>query len=112
MLISKDQFLHFANRFRNCYIEQDALHNALRPFMDSPVITYGQKAIDGLEELLVVVSECEDEDDIFGWWVRECDEDSCIINVRNTVTGDETEYDVLTAEGLYNYLYDMYHKGD
>jgi hypothetical protein len=68
-----------------------------------------QKAIDGIEELLVVVCECNDEDDIFSWWVHECDEDNCILTVQNTITGDKTEYNVLTAEGLYTYLYDMYH---
>lgn len=110
MLISKDQFLHFANRYRNCCVEQEALHSALRPFIESPVITYGQKAIDGLEELLVLVSECEDEDGIFSWWVSE-DVDK-IINVQHVSSGDTVEYDVATVEGLYNYLYDMYHNED
>ena len=107
MLISKDQFLHFANRYRNCCVEQEALHNALRPFIDSPVITYGQKAIDGLEETLVYMSECEDEDGIFWWWANEDVEKR--ITVERQPGGDRVEYNVETAEGLYNYLYDMYH---
>lgn len=110
MLISKDQFLHFVNRYRNCYIEQNALHEALRPFIERPIITYGQKAIDGLEEMLVCVSECEEEDGIFWWWVHE-DVDKLIV-VKDAVTGDEEEFDVESAEGLYNYLYYMYHHGD
>ena len=107
MLISKDQFLHFANRYRNFCVEQDALHSALSPFIESPVITYGQKALDGLQEMLVCLSECEEEDDIFWWWVHE-DVDK-VITVKDPETGDEEEFDVSTAEGLYEYLFYMYH---
>lgn len=110
MLISKDQFLHFANRYRNCCVEQEALQAALRPFIESPVITYGQKAIDGLEELLVCVSECDAEDSIFWWWVHEDVEKR--ITVEHSSSGDQTIYFVDTAEGLYDYLYDMYHHDD
>ena len=109
MLISKDQFLHFVNRLAKCHAEQEAFHNDLRKYFDSPVCNYMQKAIDGLEELLVVVSECEEEDDIFSWWVYECNKDNCILTVQHTDTGEKIEYNVLTAEGLYAYLYDMYH---
>lgn len=112
MLISKDQFLHFANRLARCHVEQEAFHNDLRKYFDSPVCNYLQSAIDGLEELLVVVSECDEEDDIFSWWINECDKDNCILTVQDTRTGNKTEYNVLTAEGLYNYLYDMYHHDD
>ncbi len=112
MLISKDQFYHFVNRLKHCYEEQDKFHTALRPFFDYLVCNYMQQAINGLEELLVAVCECEEEDDIFRWWIEECDEDSCVITVRNTVTGDETDYNVQSVEGLYNYLYDLYHKAD
>lgn len=112
MLISKDQFLHFTNRLTNCYKEQDKFHDALRPFFESPVCDYMQQAIDGLEELLTVVCECEDEDDIFSWWIHECNKDNCILTVQDTKTGNKTEHNVLTAEGLYNYLYDMYHHDD
>ena len=110
MLISKDQFLHFANRYRNCCVEQEALQSALRPFIESPIIIYGQKAIDGLQEMLVCMSECENEDDIFWWWVNE-DVDKVII-VEKQPSGVQVTYNVATAEGLYNYLYDMYHTGD
>lgn len=112
MLISKDQFCHFVNRLKHCYEEQDKFHDAIKPFFDSPICNYMQQAIDGLDELLVVVSECEDEDDIFRWWIHECNEDNHILIVIDTSSGDETEYDVLTAEGLYTYLYDMYHTND
>mgnify|MGYP003291087948 CR=1 FL=1 len=112
MLITKDQFLHFTNRLAKCYAEQEAFHTDMRKYFDSPVFNYLQSAINGLEELLVVVAECDDEDDIFSWWINECDKDNCILTVQDTTTGDNTEYNVLTAEGLYNYLYDMYHHND
>ena len=112
MLISKDQFLHFTHRLAHCYRERNQFHTDLRRYFESPVCIYLDQAINGLEELLTVVCECEDEDDIFRWWIEECDKDSCIITVENTSDGNKTEYDVLHAEGLYNYLYDMYHHGD
>jgi hypothetical protein len=71
-----------------------------------------QQAIDGLDELLVVVSECDDEDDIFRWWIHECNDYNCILTVQDTATGEKTDYDVKSTEGLYNYLYDMYHHED
>ena len=110
MLISKDQFLHFVNRYRNCCVEQEALQATIRPFIERPIVTYGQKAIDGLEEMLVCVSECDDEDGIFWWWVHE-DVDK-LITVKDASTGDEEVFDVESAEGLYNYLYYMYHHSD
>jgi hypothetical protein len=71
-----------------------------------------QRAVDGLEDLLTVVCECEDEDGIFSWWVEDQPNDNKLITVRDTTSGDETVYDVESAEGLYNYLYDMYHHDD
>lgn len=112
MLISKDQFCHFVNRLKHCYEEQDKFNEALGPYFERPIVTYGQKAIDGLEELLITVCECENEDDIFVWWIHECDEDNCILTIEDTSTGIKTEHNVLTVEGLYNYLYDMYHHDD
>ena len=38
--------------------------------------------------------------------------DNKLITVRDTTTGNETVYDVESTEGLYNYLYDMYHHDD
>ena len=108
MLIDKDKFIYFANRYRNCYVERDALCSALKPFIENPIITYGKKALDSLEEFLVCVSECEDDDGIFWWWVNE-DVDK-VITIRDPETGDEDEFDVGSAEGLYWYLYYMYHK--
>ena len=52
-------------------------------------------------------SECEDEDDIFWWWVNE-DVDK-VITVEDSKTGDVEVFDVESAEGLYSYLYYMYH---
>lgn len=112
MLISKDQFCHFVNRLVHCHEEQEQFHEDMRKYFDHPICTYLDKAIEGLKELLTVVCECEDEDDIFTWWLNEVDTDNRIINVQNTTTGDVTEYDVLSVEGLYNYLYDMYHHDD
>lgn len=109
MLINRDQFLHFANRYKHCREEQEKFQVALRPFFDSPVCRYLQKAIDGLEDLLVVVSECQDEDGIFWWWADA--QENKIIEVRDT-EGITKLYDVETAEGLYNYLYDLYHHDD
>ena len=112
MLISKDQFCHFVNRLVHCHEEQEQFHEDMRKYFDHPICTYLDKAIEGLKELLTVVCECEEEDDIFTWWLNEVDIDNRIINVQNTKTGDVTEYDVLSVEGLYNYLYDMYHHDD
>ncbi len=110
MLISKIQFLHFANRYKHCVEEQHKFHDAIRPYFDFPVCNYLQQAINGLEELLTVVCECEDEDGVFGWWAENHPNEPKAITVRDTKTGVETIYDVEAPEGLYNYLYDMYHK--
>ena len=112
MLISKDQFLHFANRYKHCVEEQRKFHEAIRPYFDFPVCNYLQQAISGLEELLTVVCECEDEEGIFAWWVENHPNEPKTITVRDTKTGDDTIYDVESVEGLYSYLYDMYHHGD
>ena len=112
MLITKEQFCHSVNEYAICRKEQEMFQNALRPYFESPVCTYLDSAIEALRKLLVVVAECEDEDDIFGWWYDEVNVDNRYITVQDTKTGDNTEYDVLTVEGLYNYLYDMYHHDD
>ncbi len=112
MLITKDQFLHFANRYKHCVEEQKKFHDAIRPYFDFPVCNYLQQAIDGLEDLLTVVSGCEDEDGIFSWWVENHPNDAKVITVRDVNTGDDTVFDVETVEGLYNYLYYMYHHDD
>lgn len=105
MLITKDQFLHFVNRYKHCRDEQEALQSALRPFMESLVVTYLDKAIEAMEEMLVVLCECEEEDDIFFWWYDIGDK----IIFAEKPGGYKVEYDCTTAEGLYAYLYDMYH---
>ena len=112
MLISKLQFLHFANRYKHCVEEQRRFHDAIRPYFDFPVCNYLQQAIDGLEDLLVVVSECDDEDGIFGWWAENHPNNDKCITVKGSKSGSETVYDVESTEGLYNYLYDMYHHDD
>ena len=112
MLISEIQFMHFVNRYKHCVEEQKKFHDAIRPYFDFPVCNYLQQAIDGLEELLTVVCECEEEYGIFGWWVENHPNEPKTITVRDTKTGDEEVFDIESAEGLYNYLYYMYHKED
>lgn len=106
MLVSKDQFLHFANRYKHICEEQDAFHEALRPYFDAPVCNYLQNAVDGYVELLVTIAECEEEDDIFYWWAHENADK--VINVQEVSTGEQRSFNVETAEGLYEYLYYMY----
>lgn len=110
MLISKEQFIYFANKFKQAHEEQKKFHGAIRPFFDFPVCTYRDDLANAYESLLVAVCECYDEDGIFGWWVENHPNNSKLITVRDTTTGDEDVYDVEPVEGLYNYLYDMYHK--
>lgn len=112
MLISKVRFIYYANKFKDALEEQKKFHDALRPFFDFPVCNYRDDLVNAYESLLVAVSECEDEDGIFSWWAENHPNDSKLITVRDTTTGDETVYDVEPTEGLYNYLYDLYHKGD
>lgn len=109
MLVSKDQFIHFVNRYKHICEEQDAFHKALQPFFERPVCNYMQKAVDAFVELLTLVAECEDEDDIFYWWLHE--DVTKQITVQNPCTGDVEVFDVEKPEGLYDYLYYMYHKG-
>jgi hypothetical protein len=108
MLITKDQFCHFVNRYKHCLEEQDEFITAMQPWFGSPVFRYMQQAVDGLEELLVIVSKCEEDDEIFYWWATDSSEKK--ITVEHQPGGDIEVYDVETAVGLYEYLYDMYHK--
>ena len=107
MLISKEAFIDYVNAYKNAFEEQARFQEALRPFFDSPVCTYLDSFISSYEKLLVEVSECQDEDAIFSWWALE---NPTPITVKYLYSGEEITYDVSTAEGLYNYLYDMYHK--
>lgn len=108
MLITKDQFCHFVNRYKHCLEEQDKFTKALMPWFGDSIVKYMQQAIDGLEELLVVVSECDEEDEIFSWWATDPSDKK--ITVEHQSGGDQDVYDVESAAGLYDYLYDMYHK--
>lgn len=107
MLISKEAFINYVNAYKNAFEEQAKFQEALRPFFSSPVCTYLDSLIDAYERLLVEVSECQDEDAIFNWWALENPKD---IIVKQLTSEEETTYDVSTADGLYDYLYDMYHK--
>lgn len=112
MLISKARFIYYVQKFKEAYEEQRRFHDALRPYFDFPNCTYRDDLFGAYESMLVAISECEDEDGIFSWWVENHPNDSKLITVRDTSTGDETVYDVESIEGLYDYLYDMYHHED
>lgn len=104
MLISKERFIHYVNKYKEAWEEQKRLHKALEPFFDFPVCTYRDNLINAYEELLVEVSECgEYEDGIFSWWYFESPNDNKIITVKEK-DGTTIDYNVTTAEGLYNYL--------
>ena len=109
MLISKPRFLYYVEKYRQDYEEQRQFHDALRPYFDFPVCNYRDNLCDAYESLLVAVSECEEEDGIFRWWVENHPNDSKLITVEHQPGGDRTVYNVESAEGLYDYLYDMYH---
>lgn len=109
MLISKEQFVTALNAFKEEFEQLEKLEEALKPFFDNrlPCITAGNGLRDAFNDLLVAVAECENEDDIFFWWLF----DSCdkVLTVDLQPEGNQETYDVSTAEGLYDYLYDMYH---
>ena len=50
----------------------------------------------------------DEEDEIFSWWATDPSDKK--ITVEHQPGGDVEVYDVETAAGLYEYLYDMYHK--
>ena len=110
MLVSKARFIYFVQKFKEAHEEQLRFHDALRPFFDFPVCTYRDELFLAYESMLTAISECEDEDGIFSQWVENHPNESKIITVRNTATGDEEVFDVESIEGLYAYLYYMYHK--
>jgi hypothetical protein len=114
MRISKEKFSYFVNKYKAAMEEMDHFHEALRPYFDSPVCRYQSELLAAYEELLVEISECADEDAIFSWWVNEPQQDqsNSVITVQNTKSGEIAEYNVHTTEGLYNYLFDMYHNTD
>ena len=111
MLISKEQFINSLNALKRAYEEHDNIEEALKPFFDNrrPILTAGEGCREALNELLVVCSECHEEDDIFSWWLF----DSCKKEIiLDSGTDKERVYNVETPEGLYGYLYDMYHHDD
>lgn len=111
MLISKEKFINYLNKYKEAWEEQERFHRALTPFFDFPVCKYRNNLMDAYEGLLVEVSECgEYEDGIFSWWLLESPNDNKIISVKEK-DGTTTEFDVATPEGLYNYLITCYGKG-
>ena len=107
MLISKEKFINYLNKYKEAWEEQERFHDALRPFFDFPVCTYRDNLMTAYEELLVEVSECQEEDDIFSWWLYESPDDDNVITVT-AKDGTVSEYNVTTPEGLYNYLITYY----
>ncbi len=109
MLISKEKFINYLNRYKEAWEEQERFQDALRPFFDFPVCTYQENLMDAYAQLLVEVCECQEEDDIFGWWLFESPKDCKIISIKGK-DGATVEYDVATPEGLYDYLATYYSK--
>ena len=112
MLVGKEKFLHYLSAYKAAYEEQRKFHDAIRPYFDFPVFNYLSGLQTAYEELLTEISECSDEDGIFWWWLTDSPNDDKIIRVEHQPGGQRVEYNVATAEGLYNYLYDMYHHDD
>lgn len=108
MLITKESFITYLNEYKRAFEEQKKFQEALRPFFDFPVCTYLDSLFRAYEELLVEVSECADEDGIFNWWLTESPNDNKVITIKSN-DGIKKSYDVTSTEGLYTYLYDMYH---
>ncbi len=109
MLVSKEKFINYLNSFKEAYEEQERFHAALRPFFDFPACKYRDNLMTAYEELLVDISECHDEDGIFGWWLYESGPDDKIITIKEK-DGSTTKYNVSTPEGLYEYLVTYYGK--
>lgn len=112
MLISKAQFIYYVEKYKKAHEKQEQLHNAIQPFFDFPIYKYRDDLVAAYESMLVTVSECEEEDNIFSWWLSESSADNKIITVEHQPAGYIVEYNVETAAGLYDYLYDMYHTDD
>lgn len=107
MLISKEKFINYVNKYKEAWEEQKRFQDALRPFFDFPVCTYRDNLMNAYEQLLVEVSECDNEDDIFSWWLFESPNDSKVISIKEK-DGTTVEYDVTTPEVLYDYLVTYY----
>ena len=108
MLISKEKFINYLSKYKEALEEKDRFQDALEPFFDFPVVKLGDSLIDAYEGLLVEVSECGSyEDGIFSWWYWESPNDGKIITVKEK-DGTKVDYDVTTAEGLYDYLVTYY----
>ena len=109
MLISKEKFINYLNKYKEAFEEQERFQEALKPFFDFPVCTYRDNLFDAYAELLVEVCECQDEDDIFGWWLFESPKEHKLIVITDK-DGSVIEYDATTPEGLYNYIVARYGK--
>ena len=107
MLISKEKFINYINKYKEAWDEQERFQDALRPFLDFPVCTYRDNLMNAYEQLLVEVSECSEEDDIFSWWLFESPNDSKVISIKEK-DGTTVEYNVAAPEALYDYLVTYY----
>ena len=111
MLISKTHFVKYVNSIKESFEELERLEEALAPFMDKrlPNVTMGSGLRDAFIDMLVTVSECGDEDDIFMWWLFDSSKKEITITEGNR---KGAVYNVETPEELYDYLYDTYHHDD
>ena len=109
MLISKEKFINYLNKYKEAWEEQERFQDALRPFFDFPVCTYRDNLMNAYVQLLVEVCGCQEEDDIFDWWLFESPNDSKLISIKEK-DGTKVDYDVATPEGLYDYLATYYNK--
>lgn len=109
MLISKELFVKTLNTLKESYDELERFQDAMEPFLHNPLVCkLGESAREALDHLLVEVCGCQDEGDIFFWWLFDGSEK--VIEVEKQPGGDKEVFDVRTPEGLYDYLYYMYHK--
>jgi hypothetical protein len=111
MLVSKEKFINYLNSYKEAWEEQCRFQSVLRPFFESPICKYRDNLMNAYEELLVDISECHDEDGIFGWWLYESGSEDKTITVKEK-DGSTTKYDVSDPEGLYKYLVTYYGKAE
>lgn len=110
MMIKKETFVKTLNTLKESYEELDRFQDALAPFMHSDfVCKLGESAREALDHLLVEVCGCEEEDDIFFWWLFDKSKKEIVVDEGPR---EGATYNVETAEGLYDYLYDTYHHDD
>ena len=103
MHISKEKFLKYLDSYKKYLKECDDFNDALKPFFDGhPVFMLGDDFLQSYNKMLVDLCNCQDDADIFWWWLTDGSEKK--ITVTEESTGKEIVYDVESPEGLYDYL--------